>query len=55
MTCKQCASDNQSSFTGDVAVHFPGLKGLDKTHRLGLSEASGLFALRLDRVHRPYR
>jgi hypothetical protein len=30
MICKQCASDNQSSFTGEVAVHFPGLKGLDK-------------------------
>jgi hypothetical protein len=30
MICKQCACDNQSSFTGEVAVHFPGLKGLDK-------------------------
>ena len=30
MVCKQCSSDNQSSFTSEVAIHFPGLKGLDK-------------------------
>jgi hypothetical protein len=30
MACKRCASDNQSSFNGEVAVHFPGLEGLDK-------------------------
>jgi hypothetical protein len=30
MVCKRCASDNQSSFNGEVAVHFPGLEGLDK-------------------------
>ena len=30
MVCKQCSSDNQRPFTSDVAIHFPGLKGLDK-------------------------
>ena len=30
MVCKQCSSDNQRPFTSEVAVHFPGLKGLDK-------------------------
>ena len=26
----RCASDNQNAFSGEVAIHFPGLKGLDK-------------------------
>ena len=30
MSCKSCHSENQSEFNGEVAVHFPGLKGLDK-------------------------
>jgi hypothetical protein len=30
VVCKRCASDKQSSFNGEVAVHFPGLEGLDK-------------------------
>jgi hypothetical protein len=30
MACKQCDSDNQSIFNGEVAARFPGLKGLDK-------------------------
>lgn len=30
MVCKQCSSDNRSSFTSEVAIHFPGLKGLEK-------------------------
>ena len=30
MPCKQCDSDNQSTFNGQVAIHFPGLRGLDK-------------------------
>jgi hypothetical protein len=30
MACKRCASENQSTFNGEVAIHFPGLKGLDK-------------------------
>jgi hypothetical protein len=30
MSCKSCKSENQSIFNGEIAVHFPGLKGLDK-------------------------
>ena len=30
MACKRCGSDDQSTFNGEVAVHYPGLKGLDK-------------------------
>jgi hypothetical protein len=30
MGCKRCASENQGSFNGEVAIHFPGLAGLDK-------------------------
>ena len=30
MPCKNCHSDNQRSFNGEVAIHFPGLAGLDK-------------------------
>jgi len=30
MPCKSCGSLNQRKFTGEVAIHFPGLKGLDK-------------------------
>ena len=30
MACKRCDSDNQSTFNGEVAIHFPGVKGLDK-------------------------
>ena len=30
MVCKRCASDNQSAFNGEIAIHFPGLKGVDK-------------------------
>jgi hypothetical protein len=30
MACKRCASANQSAFNGEIAIHFPGLKGLDK-------------------------
>jgi hypothetical protein len=28
--CKTCQSENQSTFTGEVAVHFPGLQGVEK-------------------------
>jgi hypothetical protein len=31
MTCKSCSSENQRKFTSEIAVHFPGLKNLDKT------------------------
>jgi len=30
MSCKSCNSENQRNFSGEVAVHFPGLKGLHK-------------------------
>jgi hypothetical protein len=29
-TCKSCLSQDQQSFQGEVALHFPGLDGLDK-------------------------
>jgi hypothetical protein len=31
MTCKECYSDKQSVFNGELAIHFPGLKGLNKS------------------------
>jgi hypothetical protein len=30
MLCKQCKSGKCKTFTGEVAIHFPGLNGLDK-------------------------
>jgi len=30
MVCKACGSDRQSEFNGEVAIHFPGLQGLNK-------------------------
>ena len=30
MPCKSCGSGNQSKFCGEIAVHFPGLKNIDK-------------------------
>jgi len=30
MSCKRCRSDSHSVFNGEIAIHFPGLKGLDK-------------------------
>jgi hypothetical protein len=30
MACTVCGSDRQSKFHGEVAIHFPGLQGLDK-------------------------
>jgi len=30
MSCNSCQSQNQRNFTAEVAIHFPGLKGLDK-------------------------
>jgi hypothetical protein len=30
MACKLCGSDSQSRFTAEIAIHFPGLKGLEK-------------------------
>jgi hypothetical protein len=30
MSCKRCASDEVKAFNGELAIHFPGLDGLDK-------------------------
>lgn len=30
MPCNQCASHNRQLFNGELAIHFPGLDGLDK-------------------------
>ena len=30
MACKACGSERQGEFNGEVAIHFPGLQGLDK-------------------------
>jgi hypothetical protein len=30
MRCKQCKSENVKTFTSEVALHFPGLDGLNK-------------------------
>ena len=30
VNCKSCGSDKQSKFTGEIGIHFPGLKNIDK-------------------------
>jgi hypothetical protein len=30
MPCKSCGSVNQSKFSAEMAIHFPGLKNIDK-------------------------
>jgi len=30
MFCKSCGSVNQSKFTGEICIHFSGLKNVDK-------------------------
>ena len=30
MPCKSCGSDNLGKFVGEIAIHFPGLKNIDK-------------------------
>jgi hypothetical protein len=30
VTCKSCGSDEQRKFTAEIAIHFPGLSGLEK-------------------------
>ena len=30
MTCNRCHSEKQNVFSGEVAIHFPGRKGLEK-------------------------
>jgi hypothetical protein len=31
MPCKACHSDKQRVFNGEIAIHFPGLEGLNKS------------------------
>jgi hypothetical protein len=31
VACKECHSEKQSTFNGEIAIHFPGLEGLDKS------------------------
>ena len=30
MRCQSCGSENLSKFGGEVAIHFPGLKNIEK-------------------------
>jgi hypothetical protein len=30
MSCKSCGSSNQKKVSGEIAIHFPGLKAIDK-------------------------
>lgn len=30
MLCKQCSSENPRTFSGEIAIHFLGLEGIDK-------------------------
>jgi len=30
MPCKSCGSVNQNKFRGEMGIHFPGLKNIDK-------------------------
>ena len=30
MSCQSCRSEHQRNFNGEIAIHFPGLDGLDK-------------------------
>ena len=30
MSCKSCQSQNEREFSAEVAIHFPGLNGLEK-------------------------
>ena len=31
MPCKSCGSNNQRKFTGEMGIHFSGLKNIDKS------------------------
>ncbi len=31
MGCRKCSSEKQRTFNGELAIHFPGLEGLDKS------------------------
>jgi predicted nucleic-acid-binding Zn-ribbon protein len=32
MPCKSCGSENLGKFTGEIAIHFSGLKNMNKPH-----------------------
>jgi hypothetical protein len=32
MRCKSCGSENVGNFTAEIAIHFSGLKNIDKPH-----------------------
>ena len=32
MPCPSCSSENRRTFGGEIAIHFPGLKNLDRSH-----------------------
>ena len=32
MYCKSCGSESAGTFPAEIAIHFPGRKGLDKPH-----------------------
>ena len=32
MSCKSCGSDSAGKFPAEIAIHFSGLKNLDKPH-----------------------
>jgi hypothetical protein len=38
--CRSCQSDNQSAFNGEIALHFPGLDGLNKPIVWAFSEVA---------------
>ena len=47
---KQCDSANQIRFNGEIVIHYPGVKGLDKPLVI-FPESLGQFALCLHVVH----
>jgi hypothetical protein len=42
--CRACQSENQRILNGEIAIHFPGLAGVEG-NRLGFFQATGLFEL----------
>ena len=43
MRCKSCGSENVAKFTAEVAIHFRGLKNLDKPHVFVFPEVTVCF------------
>ena len=50
MACKRCDPTNQIRFNGEIVIHYPGVKGLDKPLVI-FPESLGQFALCLHVVH----